>query len=103
MNQSSANRSLVVACDVASQQDLRTLVAATGELEFISGFKIGAMLALSVGLSISPRLRLSAVITATINLRLRLPQHPPHRHRKQWKNPMLKSWPNLRHRVRVKR
>ena len=50
MNQPDANRSLVVACDVASQQDLERLVAATGALEFISGFKIGAMLALSVGL-----------------------------------------------------
>ncbi len=50
MNAYDAKRSLVLACDVASQQDLRKLVTATAELEFISGFKIGAMLALSVGL-----------------------------------------------------
>ncbi len=50
MDSPHVTRSLVVACDVASNDELEALVSATGGLEFVSGFKVGAMLALSVGL-----------------------------------------------------
>jgi orotidine-5'-phosphate decarboxylase len=50
MTLSAVERGLVVACDVTSEPDLERVVAATGGLDFVRGFKVGVLLALSVGL-----------------------------------------------------
>jgi orotidine-5'-phosphate decarboxylase len=44
------DRGLIVACDVTTEADLERLAAATGPLDFMRGFKVGVLLALSVGL-----------------------------------------------------
>lgn len=50
MTLSAADRGLIVACDLTSEPELERVAAATAALEFIRGFKVGVLLALSVGL-----------------------------------------------------
>ncbi len=50
MTLSAADRGLIVACDLTSEPELERVAAATAGLDFIRGFKVGVLLALSIGL-----------------------------------------------------